>query len=113
LLAAIAEPTVETLDRQITPAGFACWSEVDMGPVRRPRLEGERYLSGARMVVRLGLRECLLCDGPADESVRRGRHARAAMYCSRHAGTAKTLRAHHRDVMHNALEQAARFHGIR
>jgi hypothetical protein len=34
------------------------------------------------------------------------------MYCTRHSGASNKLRAHHRDVMHNALEHAARFYGL-
>jgi hypothetical protein len=30
------------------PRGFACWADVEVPSVRRPKLEGEPYLRGAR-----------------------------------------------------------------
>jgi len=96
------------------PRGFACWSDAEISPVRRPKLEGEPYLAGARQVVRFGLNECLAegCDGTTEESVRRGRHAKAALYCAAHVRTSLKLRAAQRDAMHNALEHASRFYSV-
>ena len=95
------------------PRGLGCWSDAESDPVRRPKLEGEPYLKGARMVVAFGLGECVLCGDACDVSVRKGRHARAALYCSKHVRTSNRLRSWHRDLMHNALEHAALFQGIR
>lgn len=105
-------PLVRDALTNAAPRGFACWSDDDPGPVRRPKLEGEPHLGGSRMVVAFGLGECVACGDRCDESVRNGRHARAALYCAEHH-LATWNRSRDRDLMHNALEHAARFHGIR
>jgi len=119
-------PLVRDALTNAASSGFAAWSEIDVGSVRRPKLEGEPHLNGARLVVAFGLGECLappepdepdelrlVCGKSTDASVRRGRHARAPFYCSRHAAAGPEWRAKHRDSMHDALEHAARFYGVR